>query len=115
MATTAPDQSLTASAPGEGGDWEEEARLRLEALERRVAAQYAALRQVPVSMPVPADVLALLGTAPDELGAHPLPARYLPRAALLCEQVQEMLDELNRRRWELGIAEVSWMGDLAAG
>jgi hypothetical protein len=82
-------------------DWEAEALAYLEAVERRVAAQVAALRSVPANMPVPQDVVALLSLAPGKLASRPLPARYLPRATAVCEQVQEMVDDLQRRRWEL--------------
>lgn len=92
--------------PGANGasvpdDWESEAIAQFEAIERRVAAQVTALRKVPLGIPVPADVLALLSTAPSQLAASPLPARYLPRAAALCEQVEELVNELERRSWEL--------------
>lgn len=85
----------------QAADWETEALAHLEEVERLVTAQVAALRSVPASMPVPPDVIALLSVAPGELATRPLPARYLPRAAALCEQVQEMVDDLLRRRWEL--------------
>ncbi len=97
----APEAGGPEAGTSPAGDWEAEALADLEEVERRVAAQVAALRSVPASMPVPPDVIALLSVVPGALASRPLPARYLPRAAAVCEQVQEMVDDLHRRRWEL--------------
>ena len=60
----------------ETGDYDDESQLVL--LERRVAAQVAALSRVPLSMPVPREVVALLTIAPAELDGLALPPRICP-------------------------------------
>ncbi len=68
---------------------------RLVLLERTVATQSAALLRVPLSMPVPKDVLALLTAAPVSLAG--LPPRYLPRVVALCDQLQGLIEDLTLR------------------
>jgi hypothetical protein len=84
----------------ENGDYDDEAQLVL--LERRVAAQVAALSRVPLSMPVPREVVTLLAIAPTELDGLMLPPRYLPRLVALFDQLQAMIDDVALRRRELG-------------
>lgn len=83
----------------EVGDYDEEARLVL--LERRVAAQAAALARVPLSMPVPRDVITLLAIAPSELDGMRLPPRCLPRLVALFDQLQALIDNVALREREL--------------
>jgi hypothetical protein len=83
----------------EAGDYDDEAQLVL--LERRVAAQVAALSRVPLSMPVPRDVIALLAVASTELDGITLPPRYLPRLVALFDQLQGLIDDVALRRREL--------------
>jgi hypothetical protein len=82
------------------GDYDDEAQLVL--LERRVAAQVAALSRVPLSMPVPRDVIALLAVASSELDGIVLPPRYLPRLVALFDQLQGLIDNVALRQRELG-------------
>ena len=84
----------------ESGDYDDEAQLVL--LERRVAAQVAALSRVPLSMPVPREVVALLAIAPTDLGGLALPPRYLPRLVALFDQLQALIDDVALRQRELG-------------
>jgi hypothetical protein len=85
-----------------GGRVEVEAEQRLSLLERRVAAQRAALARVPMGAPVPPSVLALLATPlPRELEGGELPPRCLPRLSTLMCQLQDMIDELTLREQEL--------------
>ncbi len=84
----------------ESGDYDDEAQLVL--LERRVAAQVAALARVPLSMPVPREVVTLLAIAPSELDGITLPPRYLPRLVVLFDQLQALIDEVALRQRELG-------------
>jgi hypothetical protein len=81
------------------GDYDDEAQLVL--LERRVAAQVAALSRVPLSMPVPRDVVALLAVASTELEGITLPPRYLPRLVALFDQLQGLIDNVALRQREL--------------
>jgi hypothetical protein len=83
----------------ETGDYDDEAQLVL--LERRVAAQVAALSRVPLSMPVPREVIALLAVASSELDGIMLPPRYLPRLVALFDQLQGLIDDVALRRREL--------------
>jgi len=83
----------------ETGDYDDEAQLVL--LERRVAAQVAALSRVPLSMPVPRDVIALLAVASSELDGITLPPRYLPRLVVLFDQLQGLIDNVALRQREL--------------
>ncbi len=82
------------------GDYDDEAQLVL--LERRVAAQVAALSRVPLSMPVPDEVVTLLAIAPTELDGLTLPPRYLPRLVALFDQLQALIDNVSLRQRELG-------------
>ena len=82
------------------GDYDDEAQLVL--LERRVAAQVAALSRVPLSMPVPREVVTLLAVAPTELDGITLPPRYLPRLVALFDQLQGLIDNVALRQRELG-------------
>jgi len=84
----------------ESGDYDDEAQLAL--LERRVAAQVAALSRVPLSMPVPREVITLLAIAPTELAGLTLPPRYLPRLVALFDQLQALIDDVALRQRELG-------------
>ncbi len=84
----------------EGGDYDDESQLVL--LERRVAAQVAALSRVPLSMPVPREVVALLAVATTELDDITLPPRYLPRLVALFDQLQGLIDNVALRQRELG-------------
>ncbi|HMK95960.1 MAG TPA: hypothetical protein VK425_00345 [Acidimicrobiales bacterium] len=68
--------------------------------ERTVAAQVSALADVPLNMPVPREVLALLAAPPPSLGEPPAPADF-PRLAKLAEDVQGMIDNLALRQREL--------------
>ena len=78
-----------------------QAEARLALLERRVAAQGAALARVPLSMPVPRHVVALLATAPNELDGLQLPPRCQPRLVKLVADIQAMVDEVTVRHREL--------------
>ncbi len=84
----------------ETGDYDDEAQLAL--LERRVAAQVAALSRVPLSMPVPREVTTLLAVASTELDGIMLPPRYLPRLVVLFDQLQGLIDNVALRQRELG-------------
>jgi hypothetical protein len=55
-----------------------------------------------MSMPVPADVLALLALAPAELDGADVPARLRPRLAALGPRLQAMVDNITLRERELG-------------
>jgi hypothetical protein len=81
---------------------DEDAEARLARLERRVAAQAAALARVPLNMRAPRSVIALLATAPAELDAMRLPPRCLPRLVALLDQVQALIDNVTLRKRELG-------------
>jgi hypothetical protein len=86
---------------------DEDAEARLARLERRVAAQTAALAAVPLNMRAPRSVIALLATAPGELDAVRLdavrlPPRCLPRLVALLDQVQALIDDVVLRQRELG-------------
>ena len=65
---------------------EAEAEAGLARLERRAAAQAAALAGVPLNMRVPPSVIALLATAPGELDVRQLPPRCRPRLVALIGQ-----------------------------
>ncbi len=82
------------------GDYDDESEL--VRLERRVAAQVAALSRVPLSMPVPREVVTLLAIAPTELDGLTLPPRYLPRLVALFDQLQGLIDNVALRQRELG-------------
>ncbi len=92
--------SYEASSDEGTGDYDDEAGLVL--LERRVAAQAAALARVPLSMPVPREVVTLLAVAPTELDGIILPPRYLPRLVALFDQLQGLIDNVAMRQRELG-------------
>jgi len=79
-----------------------DAEARLARLERRVAAQAAALAGVPLNMRVPPSVMALLAAAPGDLDGTGLPPRCLPRLAALLGQVQALVDNVALRERELG-------------
>jgi hypothetical protein len=83
----------------ETGDYDDEGQLVM--LERRVAAQVAALSRVPLSMPVPREVVALLAVASTELDDISLPPRYLPRLVALFDQLQGLIDNVALRQREL--------------
>jgi hypothetical protein len=83
---------------GGGGDGAETA---VRGLERRVAAQAAALQRAPLNLPVPADVLALLAVAPHELDGWELPPHYVPRVAAVGALVRAMIDDITVREREL--------------
>ena len=68
---------------------------RLDLLERRVSAQAAALSRVPLSMPVPGEVLGLLNGPPVTLAG--LPASCLPRVVALSDQLQALIADLTLR------------------
>ena len=80
---------------------EAEAEARLALLERRVAVQAAALARVPLNMRVPPDVIALLATAPGELGLLRLPPRCRPRLVALVDQLQALIEEVSLRQREV--------------
>ena len=80
----------------------EHAEARLALLERRVAAQTAALGRVPLNMRVPRSVLALLATAPEDMGGWALPPRCLPRLVRLHAELQALIDNVALRQRELG-------------
>jgi hypothetical protein len=80
---------------------EQAAEARLSKMERQVAAQAAALRKVPLNMPVPRSVIALLATAPGTLSGLTMPERHRPRVTRLLGEIQAMTDDLNLRRREL--------------
>lgn len=95
--------SISASASYPGADEYADAEARLVLLERRVAAQAAAIARVPMNMPIPRHVVALLATVPHELdGVAALPPRCQLRLVKLVEDVQEMVDDLTVRERELG-------------
>lgn len=73
----------------------------LSHLERRIAAQSAALARVPAGGPVPRSVIALLATAPRELDGLEVPPRHRPRLVKLLTQVQAMVDQLTERQRQL--------------
>lgn len=80
-----------------------EAEERLSLVERQVAAQRAALASIPLNMPVPGRVTALLAAPlPVVLDGTALPPSCLPRLTALMEQIQAMLDDLALR--ERGLA-----------
>jgi hypothetical protein len=68
---------------------------RLGRLERTVAAQTAALRQVPLPMPVPQEVIALLTAPPVSLAG--LETKDLPRVIALIDQLQVLIEDLTLR------------------
>jgi hypothetical protein len=68
---------------------------RLALLERRVSAQAAALSRVPLAMPVPRDVIALLNSPPVSLAG--LPPSALPRVVALFDQLQALVEDLTLR------------------
>jgi hypothetical protein len=90
-----PNSATTTGAPEAGPE------AGLARLERRVAAQAAALAQVPLNMPIPGHVLALLATVPRELDGVQLPARCRPRLVKLHGDLQILIDEVTLREREL--------------
>jgi hypothetical protein len=84
----------------ENGNYDDDSCLVL--LERRVAAQAAVLARVPLSMPLPREVITLLAVAPRELDGITLPPRYLPRLVALFDQLQTLIDDVALRQRELG-------------
>ena len=78
-----------------------EAEARLWLLERRVAAQAAALARVPLNMPLPRGVVSLLATAPHELDGTEVPPVFRPRLVKLVDDLQVMVDEVTVREREL--------------
>ncbi|HTW09119.1 MAG TPA: hypothetical protein VME46_16540 [Acidimicrobiales bacterium] len=77
------------------------AAARLAQLERLVAAQGAALARVPLNMPVPPGVHALLATATRDLDGLVVPARERPRLVALHGRLQAMIEDLELRKREL--------------
>ena len=88
-------------APGPGADVNMDADARLVLLERRVAAQVAAMAQLPPGEPLPGHVVALLATVPRELDGADLPERYRPRLVKLVADLQTMIDDITLREREL--------------
>ncbi len=87
--------------PGEV-EGEVDAENGLALMERRVAAQTAALAAVPLNMRVPRSVIALLASSPGDVDGTGLPARCLPRLVALLDQVQALIDNVTLRERELG-------------
>ncbi len=79
-----------------------EAEARLALLERRAAAQAAALARAPLNMRVPASVIALLAAAPGELDVLQLPPRCRPRLVALIDQLQALVEDVTLRQREVG-------------
>jgi hypothetical protein len=77
------------------------AEARLARVERRVAAQAAALAAVPLNMPVPRHVIALLATAPYELEGVEMPLRYRPRLVKLFGELDTLISDVTLREREL--------------
>lgn len=71
-------------------------------IERRVAAQAAALAGVRQGAPVPREVLALLAITPGQLDLAALPPASRPRLVAVHQQLGELIADLAQRRGELG-------------
>ncbi len=80
-------------SPGEDALGPEE---RLHRLEHMVAARSAALRRLPLSAPVPAEVLALLTAPPVPLTG--IPPKDIPRVVALLDELQELIEDLALRQ-----------------
>lgn len=74
---------------------------KLALLERRLAAQAAALDRVPAYLPLPADLVALLALAPSELDGAELPLSCLPRLMALHGRAQALVESVTLREREL--------------
>ena len=79
-----------------------EAEAGLARLERRAAAQAAALAGVPLNMRVPPSVIALLATAPGEIDVLHLPPRCRPRLVALIDRLQGLIENVELRQREVG-------------
>jgi hypothetical protein len=73
----------------------------LTLLERRIAAQAAAVAACPPGTPLPPRAVALLATPPSELDGAQLRPQDRPRLVKLMAQVQDMLDDLGARQTEV--------------
>jgi len=92
-----PRAGAATPTPGRGPE------AQLSSVERHIAAQAAALQQVPLNMPLPNSVIALLASTPGALGSlrSPSAPAQMPRVAEILDQVQAMIDDLSLRQREL--------------
>jgi hypothetical protein len=96
-----PETTFTPGADDAATPGAENVGARLERLERRVAAQASALAAVPLNMPVPRHVIALMATAPHELDGAEMPLRYWPRLVKLIGELDTMIGDVTLREREL--------------